>query len=409
MSLRSMTQGGGGGESASIFVTGLSEADIVTATKEGKTVKGKWVTEERLVERKIPTMTSNTSPSGVASASSFWDESYAPYRAFFTEWSGWSPSGSDSFGNAYVQYEFEQPIVPTKIGIANMKSSVDAYFTYTVKASSDLDTWDTLIDHFYLSERDVFIYNEVNAEKSYRYFRLVLMGVSSGGQLTSSFGHKMQVHGVRLEEVSGHDITKIKDYGLWTVTATNGEKTTTQDVLVDAAVEFEIEMSYFTYLYREGDECEDLTGGWQSVALALVNNTNAVAPTVTRNDDNIVVYMGAQGGGIFCCANKIDLTSVEKLYFTGRFEIAANMSTSYLTLCAWSSLGSISTQNVTTLLDLWNMGYTDGEAKNVNLENEEVDVSGLSGEYVIGFSYYGQNGSNYGQYVRSTMYELKMQ
>jgi len=44
MSLNVLTQGvGTGGASASIFVTGLSEADTVTATKDGKTVKGKWV------------------------------------------------------------------------------------------------------------------------------------------------------------------------------------------------------------------------------------------------------------------------------------------------------------------------------------------------------------------------------
>ena len=43
MSLRVMTQGGGaGGKFASIFVTGLSEADTVTAVKDGKTVNGKW-------------------------------------------------------------------------------------------------------------------------------------------------------------------------------------------------------------------------------------------------------------------------------------------------------------------------------------------------------------------------------
>jgi hypothetical protein len=48
------------------------------------------------------------------------------------------------------------------------------------------------------------------------------------------------------------EIAKIKEYGMWSVTATNGEDTTTQDVLVDAAVEFEIEMSYILYLVKNG-------------------------------------------------------------------------------------------------------------------------------------------------------------
>ena len=43
MSLNVLTQGGGaGGATASIFITGLSESDTVSAVKDGKTVKGKW-------------------------------------------------------------------------------------------------------------------------------------------------------------------------------------------------------------------------------------------------------------------------------------------------------------------------------------------------------------------------------
>ena len=38
-------------------------------------------------------------------------------------------------------------------------------------------------------------------------------------------------------------IDKIKDYGTWTVTATDGTNTATQDVLVDVITKYEIEMS----------------------------------------------------------------------------------------------------------------------------------------------------------------------
>ena len=51
MSLTVLTQGGGtGGASASIFITGLSETDTVTATKGNKTVNGKW-TRKTLLPR----------------------------------------------------------------------------------------------------------------------------------------------------------------------------------------------------------------------------------------------------------------------------------------------------------------------------------------------------------------------
>ena len=40
--------GGNGGETATIFVTGLSETDTVTVTKDGRTYNGKWVSSENI-------------------------------------------------------------------------------------------------------------------------------------------------------------------------------------------------------------------------------------------------------------------------------------------------------------------------------------------------------------------------
>ena len=45
------------------------------------------------------------------------------------------------------------------------------------------------------------------------------------------------------QTIDGFLIDKIKDFGTWTVTAANGTKTATQDVLVDVITEYEIEMS----------------------------------------------------------------------------------------------------------------------------------------------------------------------
>lgn len=40
--------GGNGGETVAIFVTGLSETDTVTVTKDGKTYSGKWISSENI-------------------------------------------------------------------------------------------------------------------------------------------------------------------------------------------------------------------------------------------------------------------------------------------------------------------------------------------------------------------------
>lgn len=93
----------------------------------------------------------------------------------------------------------------------------------------------------------------------------------------------------------GHSIT-IKDYGMWTVTATNGEDTTAQDVLVDAAMDYEIDMGYRLWLYREGDECEDVTGGWISV-----NPQSGLGwsmGTATKNSSNLHLLVPQNTRGI---------------------------------------------------------------------------------------------------------------
>ena len=45
------------------------------------------------------------------------------------------------------------------------------------------------------------------------------------------------------QTIDGFLIKSIRDLGTWTVTATDGSNTATQDVLVDVITEYEIEMS----------------------------------------------------------------------------------------------------------------------------------------------------------------------
>lgn len=70
---------------------------------------------------------------------------------------------------------------------------------------------------------------------------IFVTGLSESDTVTASNGSKTKT-AVWNSTESRHEITKIKDYGTWTVTATDGEETITQDVLVDAAIKFEIEM-----------------------------------------------------------------------------------------------------------------------------------------------------------------------
>lgn len=453
MSLNVLTQGGGtGGASASIFVTGLSEADTVTATKDGKTVKGKWI-QRRIVPEGytvleyiestrtqyidtgyIPnpdtTMEAELLMTGTFTATPDGQlfgvgEENAAYVMNFGSGAGhangvfpWFNTTYDS-GATIEAFEITDEIRTNRnvlsVNIGSVEwGSVTA--TVTTKTTTHTQSlllfgckWQGVNNPFKSYNMRVFawkIYDDNNLVRNFipctnpsgevGLYDLV-NGVFYGNAGTGTF-----VAGAEIPStIDGHTIT-IKDYGMWTVTASNGEDTAMKDVLVDAAVEFEVEMSYYTYLYNLGDECEDLTGGWTAVAFKYTDSLQALAPTVTRNEDNLVGYMGTHyKGGVLCCANPIDLTNVEKLYFTGILATVNADGVGYIRLCVWSEFGTAWTKNIKAELSAL------GKNGEYEFNNEEIDVSSLTGEHRIGFGYYGPVGTGY--YTKSTMYVLKMQ
>ena len=103
---------------------------------------------------------------------------------------------------------------------------------------------------------------------------IFVIGLTDTDTVCATMGNKTvngvwETRTVDETEVSGFLISPLREFGTWTVTATNGEKTATQDVLVDVATEFEIVISYsvnYLMLYDFGDECEDVTGGFSQVS-----------------------------------------------------------------------------------------------------------------------------------------------
>lgn len=91
-----------------------------------------------------------------------------------------------------------------------------------------------------------------------------------------------------------YEINGITDLGVWTVTASDGEKTKTQDVLVEVIGLYEIEMDYRLWLYRRGDECEAVTGGWDtpttksSLAWDFKNTYGSITKTKTESSLHLV-------------------------------------------------------------------------------------------------------------------------
>ena len=169
--------------------------------------------------------------------------------------------------------------------------------------------------------------------------------------------------------------------GTFNLTATRKTETTTETVLIDIAGVYEIEMYLRLWLYRDGDECEDVTGGWTSNAQAYTSDTPALAPTLTKNTSNmsasITQTYGDYGGGTILPENKVSIDGYPKIYLSA---VADGID--------WTRLVLLSDKT----------GYWADGQKTFNLEGDysdiEFDISDVpNGSYYIGFGVYSGAGT----------------
>jgi hypothetical protein len=132
---------------------------------------------ESVLNVKVPTMTSNTTPSGVCSASSTYSSSYSAWKAFDGKISThWSSTESDST-NAWIQYQF---INPVKIYAVYLNITYDSGLcckSASVQASNDGSTFTELLakQTFPNSSTDEYTLL-INPTSAYSYYRLAEMG-----------------------------------------------------------------------------------------------------------------------------------------------------------------------------------------------------------------------------------------
>lgn len=123
----------------------------------------------------IPTMTSNSAPSGTASRSSLYNNnaSYEAWHAFDKDKSTrWESRNYSSDNDRWVKYDFGYSITPTKVEIKNYVSQ--NAWRFVIEASKDDSTWDIIVDA--RSNTRVIDWTGENAvdvttTEKYRYFR----------------------------------------------------------------------------------------------------------------------------------------------------------------------------------------------------------------------------------------------
>ena len=105
--------------------------------------------------------------------------------------------------------------------------------------------------------------------------------------------------------------------GTFTITATNGTKTSMETVLIDVTGVYEVEMSFKLWLYNGsdgGNEFTDITGGW----IFDKTEVGSGSPTTEKRSDSIYEKILSTGNPCAIAvrtSNLIDVSSYSKIFF----------------------------------------------------------------------------------------------
>ncbi len=127
----------------------------------------------------IPTMTSNTAPSGIASASAFFASGYSPWYAFaYNLPNGDQQTWVSSGNNGWLQYQFPVAHTVIRYQITNRDEPMTrAPANWTFAGSNDGTSWTTLDTqsnpNWYSSRATVFTIDIPNTT-AYSYYRLTV-------------------------------------------------------------------------------------------------------------------------------------------------------------------------------------------------------------------------------------------
>ena len=412
---------GASGPAASIFVTGLSQTDTVTATNGSKTLTGKWTQKPNPAFHGLPdgyTELESIEGTGtqyiqlpftynqidtVKAKFEITDISYTSHTALvncegannlkaFIQWfpindGGYSKGWWDSYCSSYnthppepvanLIYEAESVLKSgeqklilngvtsyslTRTGTPNCPYPVRVMRAGNFETNTNCSKVKLYSISMFLENNEVcnLIPCKRNSDSTIGLYDLV------SNTFFGNSGTGIFVAGAEIPQtIDGFLIKPIRDLGTWTVTATDGTNTTTQDVLVDVITEYEIEMSYKLWLYKDGDECEGITGSWIDGGY---NGTSTGG--ITKNSDCLTLKHPVNGAQQARTINKIDLTK-----YTTVFAEVITSTDNY-------SSALIRIQSGESYSD--NSEVTPGDTSKVTTKTVfQTDISSLEGSYYV--------------------------
>lgn len=132
---------------------------------------------ESVLNVKVPTMTSDTIPSGVASASSVWQYGYEAFRAFngnTSQIAGWIASTSNA--GEYLTYKFPSAVKPYFFNYkGGTYTGVNGLAKFKIQGSTNGTSYVDLTNEITNSDATLHSKNQItkNIGTAYQYFRLI--------------------------------------------------------------------------------------------------------------------------------------------------------------------------------------------------------------------------------------------
>lgn len=175
--------------------------------------------------------------------------------------------------------------------------------------------------------------------------------------------------------------------GTFIVTATRGTYTITETVLIDIAGVYEIEMIFSLYLYKMGDQCEDITGGWSA------GWSYGGGGSISMNSDHFTVRASYGQNAKGCETNQ--KVSIED-YSVLKAEIIPVNCTDGTTAPNELWLYAIDTRGTWDQINMCvkasHVNQSDAAYKNLPLGETAIiiyDISTLTGSKYVGLASYG--------------------
>lgn len=172
-------------------------------------------------------------------------------------------------------------------------------------------------------------------------------------------------------DTSGTWVCTVPNAGTWTVSSTDGDTSKSADVVITTDGQTEsVTLLYITYLFKDGETYDSLTGGWQG--------------TVDAEKQALLLAPAAGKTAMAYTKSKVDLTNFSTV--SARTNSNAFIGFNIIIASAINTSGQVATAS---------LNGTETELS--------LDISSITGEYFVWLSAYSEKGST--RYV----YEVSMQ